>query len=104
MLGRELKPYVPTTAVALLAMQDRESEPAVARSAKYLQIHASSEPSGMALSLALMALRALGGETGKVIATLERHVSTSVALENHLGVALALHALATDGGPDALAL
>jgi hypothetical protein len=104
MLGRELKPYVPTTAVALLAMQDRGSEPAVARSAKYLQTHASSEPSGMALSLALMALRALGRETGHVISALERHVSTSIALNNQLGVALALHALAIDRGHCALAL
>lgn len=104
MLGLELKPYVPTTAVALLAMQDRASEPAVARSAKYLQAQASSEPSGMALSLALMALRLLGRETGDVVSALERQVPTSIALNNQLAAALALHALGTDRGHSALAL
>ena len=104
MLGRELKPYVPTTVVALLAMQDRASEPAVARSAKYLQTQASSEPSGMALSLALMALRVLGRETGDVVSALERQVPTSIALNSQLAAALALQALGTDRGHSALAL
>lgn len=104
MLGRELKPYIPTTAVALLAMQDRASEPAVARSAKFLQENARSEPSGMALALALMALRALGRQTAEVASALERQVATTIALNNQLGAALALHALGTDRGHSALAL
>ena len=46
MLGQELEPYVPTTAVALLAMQDRRTHPVVDRSLNYLEKHATSERSG----------------------------------------------------------
>ena len=60
MLGKELRPYVPTTAVALLALQKTEQPAAgvVEKSLAYLDRAASSEPSAVALSLSVMALRA----------------------------------------------
>jgi hypothetical protein len=50
------RPYVPTTALALLALQDKPSHPAVESSLAWLTSHALSERSAMALSLAAIAL------------------------------------------------
>ena len=47
MLGKELRPYVPTTAVALLALQDRGSEPVVTEGLAFLERHATSERSAI---------------------------------------------------------
>jgi hypothetical protein len=103
MLGQDLRPYVPTTAVALLALIDRPSESAVKRSADYLERDATSEPSGVALSLALMALRAFGRSIELVRAALVEQVPTTLAMNNHLAAALTLCALGPDGG-DAVVL
>ena len=73
MLGQELPPYVPTTALALLALQDRPAEPAVARSRTYLEREALSEPSVAALSLALIALRTLGRPVEHIELALQEH-------------------------------
>jgi hypothetical protein len=59
-LSQNLRPYVPTTALALLALQDRCSHPAVQRSLDWLAAHATSEPAAMALSLAGLCLEAFG--------------------------------------------
>jgi hypothetical protein len=53
-LGQDLRPYVATTAIALLALQDRRSEPVVARSLAYLEDHALTQASGMSLALSLI--------------------------------------------------
>ena len=58
MLGQELHAYVPTTAAALLALQDRREEAAVTGGLDFLAANALRETSGMALSLALLALGA----------------------------------------------
>ena len=60
MLGQTLRPYVSTTALALLAMKGRESEACVERSLAFLKEQRLSEPSAMALSLTIVALRAFG--------------------------------------------
>jgi len=93
MLGQDLRPYVPTTAVALLALLDRRSESVVKRSTDYLERAATSEPSGVALSLALVALRALGRSIDATRAALLEQIPTTLALKNHLAVALTLCAL-----------
>jgi hypothetical protein len=59
-LGRELHPYVPTTALGLLALQDRRGLAAVQRSLRWLRDHGTSEASGAALSLAAVAAQAYG--------------------------------------------
>ncbi len=58
MLGQELKSFVPTTAIALLAMKDKGALPEVQRSIDFLEREATRERSGSALALALMALGA----------------------------------------------
>jgi hypothetical protein len=93
MLGQDLRPYVPTTAVALLALLDRRSESVVKRSTDYLDRAATTEPSGVALSLALIALRALGRSIDATRAALLEQIPTTLALKNHLAVALTLCAL-----------
>jgi hypothetical protein len=93
MLGKELAPYVPTTAVALLALRDRGSEPFVAEALAFLERHATSECSAMALALASRALRAYGRDTAAVEAALRAQLPITVALGNHAAVAAALFAL-----------
>lgn len=104
MLGQELAPYVPTTAVALLALQDHPAHPAFVRSVAWLEREALSERSGSALALALIALRALGRSAGAVSAALAGQLPTTLALHNHLGIAQALFALRTDHGDAAFVL
>jgi hypothetical protein len=59
-LNQELFPHVPTTAIALLALQRRLDEPAVTRSLAFLESHWADEPSTLALGLSLICLRAYG--------------------------------------------
>lgn len=59
-LGTELNAYVPTTALALLALQDRRDHSSVQRSLEYLTRHRLAQPSGMALSLTSICLRVYG--------------------------------------------
>ena len=93
MLGQELKPYVPTTALALLALQDRRQESVVARSAEYLGRAARSESSALALSLAALALGVFGQDVSEVQQALNGQAPTTLALENNVGIATALVAL-----------
>ena len=93
MLGQDLKPFVPTTAIALLALQDRQSLPEVARSAAFLEREATSERSGTALALALMALRAYGRSTHALRGTVLAQGATTLSLGKVTSVAMSLYAL-----------
>jgi hypothetical protein len=97
-LGQELHPYVPTTASAVLALQGRETEPAVARGLEFLEHRAFSEPSGFALALAAIALRVMNRSFSAALDLLVRRLPTTCALGNQLGAALSLYALRTDHG------
>ena len=59
-LGKELPPYVPTTAIALLALQGRRDQDAVKKSLAYLAAHSLDERSGLSLSLSRIALAVFG--------------------------------------------
>jgi hypothetical protein len=96
MLGKELLPYVPTTALSLLALQDRTSEAVFTRSREYLVKNAVSEQSPIALSLALIGLRTLGDSVAHIQAALERQLPTTLAFGNQLAAAVALCASRTD--------
>ena len=96
MLGQELHPYVSTTAIALMAMQDRTDLAAVRRSGDFLERNMLSERSGLALSLSLLALRMLGRPHEGLLAAMKKQVATTVMIGNHLNVALSLYALRTD--------
>jgi hypothetical protein len=99
--GQDLKPYVPTTALGLLAMQDRRQEPCVSRSLHHLVEHRLSEGSAMALALTLISLRAFDLPTedveNRLLSQWER---TGFVGNSHL-IAMALYSLtqarATDG-------
>ena len=85
-------------------MQDRATEPAVARSRDYLEREATSERSGLALSLALMCLAAYGRPTTSIRAALAEQVPMTLTFGNHVSMALALCALQPGVGDAALLL
>jgi hypothetical protein len=98
--GKDLLPYVPTTALALLALNDRRNEPVVVRGLEQLQRDVLSERSAVALSLAIICLRVYGRPTS----VLEQHL-TQLIVDRHLsagygddllGLGVALYAL-SDG-------
>jgi hypothetical protein len=93
MLGRELSPYVPTTALALLALQDRRELPEVTRSLAWLAANWSHEVSAMASSLALMALRLHGRPVEDLERALCDRTSEAQAPANLASAALVLYAL-----------
>jgi hypothetical protein len=97
MLGQDLRPYVSTTALGLLAMQDRRQEPSVVRSLDYLVRHRVSEESAMALALTLISLRVLGGRTEDVESRLLSQWDRTAFLGNHHLIAIAASSLT--GGP-----
>jgi hypothetical protein len=103
-LGAELHPYVPTTALALLAMQDQPDEPAVIRSLAWLEGHALSEPSGSALALAAMALAVFGRNANPVRAALLDRLEVTAEVGNHASMATALYALEHSDGYAAFTL
>jgi hypothetical protein len=96
MLGKELHPYVSTTAIALMAMQDRADLVAVRRSGDFLERHMLAERSGLAFSLALLALRVLGRPHEHLFTAIKKQTATTLMLGNHLNVALSLYSLRTD--------
>jgi hypothetical protein len=92
-MGKDLQPYVPTTAIALLAMQNRRDHPVVERSADYLERQATRERSGTALALALIALRVYGRRGDAVRSALIEQLPVTMAFRNHAAIALASYAL-----------
>jgi hypothetical protein len=62
-LGQDLLPYVPTTSLALLAMQDRVGDPIVQRALDGLQKDAARERSAVALAWTIICLRVYGQNT-----------------------------------------
>ena len=92
-LHQDLRPYVPTTALALLALQGRRDDPAVVRSLAYLEAHWRDERSATALGLALVCLDVYGRPVADVEAQLAEHLPDAVSFGNMHGLALALLAL-----------
>jgi hypothetical protein len=91
-LAQDLRPYVPTTALALLALQDQPDHPAVRRSLDWLAAHALSEPSTMALSLAAIALHVYGRPVDAVLENLVQQQERTRVLGNSHLLAMALYA------------
>ena len=92
-LDQDLRPYVPTTALALLAMQDRRDHPAVKQSLEWLVAHATAERGAMALSLATVCLQIFGEPTDAVRDLLVRQEAETKFLGNAHLTAMALFAL-----------
>jgi hypothetical protein len=90
--GQELYPYVPTTAITLLAMQDRRSDPVITRAVHYLAANATTEQSAMALALALIAGTIYGFPLDTVTLALTPAAEFSRTRGNVLGMAMSLYA------------
>lgn len=103
-LGQDLRAYVPTTAIGILAMQDQRNLPAVQQSIDYLDHHGTSEPSATALALALIALRTCGRDAAAVRARLVEQLPVTLDLGNNAAIATALYALGTEQRYAALTL
>lgn len=69
-MGQDLFPHVPTTAIALLALQARRDASSVTRSLAFLEAHATDESSMLALGLSLICLRTYGRAGERVEAQL----------------------------------
>jgi len=91
--GQELFPYVPTTALGLLALQDRAKDPIVQRAHHWLQKDALTEPSAQALSLALVALTVFRSPAPALEQALRKHLADNSSSVGVMGLAMALYAL-----------
>jgi hypothetical protein len=92
-VGQDLRPYVPTTAIALLALQDQPHVPAVERSVAWLRGARVKEPSASALALACIALRAHDLPVEDVEARLAADVDRAERVGNLQALAMMLCAL-----------
>ena len=96
MMHQDLRAFAPTTAEALLALQDRKTEPVVTRSLAFLEQQWRQEISAMALSLSMIALSIYGRPTAEIEKQLREEAPRAVAFGNLHGVAMALAALTKD--------
>jgi hypothetical protein len=92
-LSQDLRPYVPTTALALLAMHDKRGHQAVGLSERWLLQHATAERSAMALSLAAISLRVYDGANDAALQGLVEQEQRTRFLGNHHLTAMALYAM-----------
>jgi hypothetical protein len=93
MLGKELLPYVPTSALALLALQDRRALPEVPRSVAWLTANWQREPSPLALSLTQIAMSLHRQSPDDVERALRAHVAAAGPAQNIATRAISLYAL-----------
>jgi hypothetical protein len=93
MLGQELNAHVPTTALALLALQDRREHPFVRKSLEYLVRERLSESAGMALALTSICLRVYGVPAPDVDERLSALGERHAFLNNLHITAMALYSL-----------
>jgi hypothetical protein len=99
-LGVDLEPYPDTTALALLALQDRPRDAVAIQSGlAALDRMLQSHDSGLALSLGVLCGRAYGGDVTSLAERLERRFVQSAFLEETRPVALAVLAAAESRNP-----
>jgi hypothetical protein len=91
-LGQDLRPYVPTTALALIALQDHQSDPVVERSLAYLDRARVTEPSAMALAMTVLCLRIYGRPADDVEERLAGDLDRAQRLGNLQALAMMLYA------------
>jgi hypothetical protein len=95
-LGQDLRPYVPTTAAALLAMQDHRDHASIDASLGWLRTHATSEPATMALAWSALALRTFGVSSVEPEHALLEHTPRTLEFGNLHLIAMALYALTAE--------
>lgn len=92
-LGQDLRAYVPTTAVALMALQNHRDGASVRQSLKTLIEQRVSERGSMSLALASLCLNLYGAPVDSLDDALMIAAERSVSTGNVLAVAMALFAL-----------
>jgi hypothetical protein len=97
----DLPPYVPTTAIALLALQDRPATAPLDAALRFLEREAPVESSSMALALAALALAAWGRTQPALSRALEQQLATTGEIGSLLGLGIGLYALKQLKDPDA---
>jgi hypothetical protein len=93
---KDLRPHGPTTALALLALQDRREMPCVQTGLQFLRAHAEQERSGLALALTVICLRIFGADHLATAAAATHQTVVSLALGNLAVLAAIVIALADD--------
>lgn len=97
-MHQDLRPYVPTTALGLLALQDRPREPVVERSLAFLEAHCEDEVSATALGLSMICLAVHGRSTQKIEGRLRSQVERTQTFGNLHALGIALFALTMGDG------
>lgn len=98
-VGQDLRPYVPTSALGLIALQDRRADPVVRRSLDYLVQARAAEPSAMALALTSVSLRLYDRPASEIDDADERlaaDLPRAESVGNLQALAMALYALSAD--------
>ena len=96
-MQQDLRPYGSTTALGLLAMQNRRDEDAVIRSLATLETLWPDERSATALGLSLVCLDLYERPANPLLAQLIDHTPNALAFGNYHGIAVALFALSSVG-------
>ena len=91
--GQELFPYVSTTALGLIAMQDRAGDPVVTRALNRIEQDFASEPTPMALALAAIALDVHNRPRDGARTLLAERLSQADGVTSTLARAMSLYAL-----------
>jgi hypothetical protein len=97
-LDQVLRPHLPTTVEALLALQDRLAHPVVTRAVRHLDTTQLSEPSNMGLSLAAIGCRLCGRDPAPAERALVAALAPARDDRNLAGLAMAACALRGDDG------
>ena len=90
---QDLRPYVPTTALGLMALADRRADPVVVRALEFLRTHQLSERSGLALAWTALCLRIHGLPCDEVEHALAEDLARVNRLNNLHIMAMVLYAL-----------
>ena len=96
-VGQDLRAYVPTTALALIALQDRRETPQVERSLGWLREGRLKEASAMALALTAICFRIYGLTGDDVEARLADDLDRAERMGNLQALAMMLYALTLIG-------
>ena len=95
--GQDLRPYVPTTALALLALQDRRGMPVVEKALDAIQMNVATERSAISLATTIICLRVHGLATTRwekeLAALVSRRGVEGDPTYDRVGAAAALYAL-----------
>lgn len=104
--GKALPGHVPPTAIGIMALQDRKTEPVVGDAVAFIERRALLEGSTTALALSQLALSAVGRVPSRMVDALVAHAPHTESFGNIAAMAMAAYALgcAELGTPSAFVL